>query len=116
MSQADQCAVQHASSLFANVGVLFNTAFQTPISYADNSAVMGASLGSSVSGGGPASPLAGTNPFNTLAPQPSTLIKKSSAALHAIAALKASDPVLEPLPAALVRDYLLAIVDGVRIG
>lgn len=111
MSQQDAGVLQYAASTLREGGAIFDIAFSQPASFEDNADFFGESMVSSLTGGMDASPLAGGNPFTSIAK--SALTSVSSDAAYAMAALSGSDPALAPLSPSSVNGYLQSMSEGI---
>ena len=108
--------LMQVASAYSNIFCVLNNALRGQSSYEDYSPIYGASNCSSTSGGRPASPLANTNPFFTVATQAvSSPVSLKSEAQSSLSTLATTDVVLSPMPLSTLQFHLNAMADGMEV-
>jgi hypothetical protein len=107
--------VSAVANAFENAMCVLKNAFTPEIQYQDYSDLYGASICSSTIGGSPPSPLAGTNPFESIVTLPSTVVAVTPQAQINIAAMKVSDFIASPATLTSLGSTVTAIANGVTV-
>lgn len=102
------------AAAFNEMKCIFGNALRPRKVYEDYDGLYGASTCSSTTGGRPASPYSKTNPFALLQPAPAPIVM-GSGAIASTNALKASDPVLAPMPIAEIERHTDNVVNGIVV-
>lgn len=100
------------SSAFNEMVCIFQNSLKPRPVYSSYSGLYGASNCSSTTGGSPPSPYANLNVFELITAS-NGAISVSSAATASIAALRAMDPVLAPLPQSEIERHMTVIMAGI---
>lgn len=103
-----------AASTFSEAHCILQNSLASGLGYRNYTELYGASNCSSTTGGRPPSPLRGQAVFELehadLAP-----FEMSSGAIFSLQALRATDPVLSPMPIEEMHRHMQAIVDGIQL-
>lgn len=106
------------ASAYSNIFCVLNNALKGPSIYEDYTPIYGASNCSSTSGGRAASPLAGENPFFTVAPQSQSITSQVSLtpeAQSSLSTLAATDVALSPMPLATLKFHASSLASGMEV-
>jgi hypothetical protein len=105
--------VSAVASAFGNAFCVLNNAFRKVQEYPDYTGLYGASNCSSTVGGSPVSALLGVNPWEVILPDNLPVAAVTPEARANIGLLKATDPVLAPMPSSELGSRVMAVLGGV---